>query len=79
MRKNRVLQISLVMVAIILFFYTYYNSDDKGKVADIDKKTLIDDGKLTEETSNIIENARYTGEAAGNYFELTAKIRSTQY
>ena len=47
MRKNRVLQISLVMVAIILFFYTYYKSDDKDKIADIDKKTLIDDNKLT--------------------------------
>ena len=79
MRKNRVLQISLVMVAIILFFYTYYNSDNKGKVADIDKKTLIDDDKLTEETSNIIENAKYTGESAGNFFELTAKIAKIKH
>ena len=57
MRKNRVLQISLVMMAMILFFYTYYKSDDKDQIADIDKKTLIDDDKFTEETSNIIENA----------------------
>ena len=79
MRKNRVLQISLVMVAIILFFYTYYKSDDKDKIADIDKKTLIDDDKLTEGTSNIIENAKYTGEAAGNFFELTAKIAKVKH
>ena len=79
MRKNRVLQISLVMVAIILFFYTYYKSDDKDKIVDIDKKTLIDDNKLTDETSNIIENAKYTGESAGNFFELTAKIAKIKH
>ena len=67
------------MVAIILFFYTYYNSDDKDKIADIDKKTLIDNNKLTEETSNIIENAKYTGESAGNFFELTAKIAKVKH
>ena len=79
MRKNRVLQISLVMVAIILFFYTYYKSDDKDKIADIDKKTSIDDNKLIEGTSNIIENAKYTGESAGNFFELTAKIAKIKH
>ena len=79
MRKNRVLQISLVMVAIILFFYTYYKSDDKDKIADIDKKTSIDDNKLIGDTSNIIENAKYTGESAGNFFELTAKIAKIKH
>ena len=79
MRKNRVLQISLVMVAIILFFYTYYKCD-KDKIVDSDKNILIGNvGKLTEQTSNFIENAKYTGESAGNFFELTAKIAKIKH
>ena len=76
MRKNRVLQISLVMVAIILFFYTYYKSDDKDKIADIDKKTSIGEvDELTEETSSIIKNANYIGtDNRGIFFELNAAI-----
>jgi len=75
MKKNKIIQLSLVIVGIILFFFTYYSSD-KDKIVDIDKNILIgDDSKLTEEISNIIENANYVGtDNRGTFFELNANL-----
>ena len=78
MKKNKIIQFSLVIVGITLFFATYY-SDNKEKIDGTAKNILIDDNKLTEETINIIENAKYTGESAGNFFNLTAKIAEIKY
>ena len=75
MKKNKIIQFSLVIVGIILLFFTYYSSD-KGKIVDIDKNILIGDVvKLTEETSNIIENVQYVGtNNKGIFFELNAAV-----
>ena len=75
MKKNKIIQFSLVIVGIILFFFTYYSSD-KDKIVDIDKNILIGNvGKLTEETSNIIENVNYVGtNNKGIFFELNAAV-----
>ena len=75
MKKNRVIQFSLVIAIIILFFTTYY-SDDKDKIVDIDKNIVIGDVvQLTEETSNIIENVKYVGtNNKGIFFELNAAV-----
>ena len=75
MKKNKIIQFSLVTVGIILFFFTYY-SGNKDNIADVDKKISIEeDGKLTEETSSIIKNANYTGtNNRGIFFELNAAI-----
>ena len=60
MKKNRVIQFSLVIAIIILFFITYY-SGDKDKIVDADKNSSIENaGKLTEKTSNIIKYSRNT-------------------
>ena len=73
MKKNKIIQFSLVTVGIILFFFTYY-SGNKDKIVDVDKKILIGEaGKLTEETSSIIKNANYIGtDNRGIFFELNA-------
>ena len=73
MRKNKVIQFSLVIVGILLFFFTYYSSD-KDTIVDIDKNILIEDfGRLTENTSNIIENVSYVGtDNKGTFLELKA-------
>ena len=75
MKKNKIIQFSLVIVGIILLFFTYY-SNDKDKIVDIDKNILIGDSvKLTEKTSNIIENAKYVGtNNKGIFFELNAAV-----
>ena len=75
MKKNKIIQFFLVTVGIILFFFTYYSSD-KDKIVDIDKNISIgDDSKLTEEISNIIENANYVGtDNRGTFFELNANL-----
>ena len=75
MKKNKIIQFSLVTVGIILFFLTYY-SGNKDKIVDVDKKILIGEaGKLTEETSSIIKNANYIGtDNRGIFFELNATI-----
>ena len=39
MKKNKIIQFSLVTVGIILFFFTYY-SRDKDEIVDLDKKVL---------------------------------------
>jgi len=80
MKKNKIIQFSLVTVGIILFFLTYY-SGPKDKIADIDKKILIGEvGILTEETSNIIKNANYIGtNNRGIFFELNAAIAEVKF
>ena len=73
MKKNKIIQFSLITVGIILFFFTYY-SGNKDKIADVDKKISIGEvGKLTEGTSSIIKNANYIGsDNRGIFFELNA-------
>ena len=80
MKKNRVIQFSLVIAIIILFFTTYYSSD-KDKIADADKNGSTENAnKLTEKTSNIIENVNYTGtNNRGTFFELNAAIAEQKY
>ena len=75
MKKSRVIQFSLVIVIIILFFTTYY-SGDKDEVVDADKNSSTENAsKLSEGTSNIIENVNYTGtNNRGTFFELNAAI-----
>ena len=47
MKKNKIIQFSLVIAAITLIFFTYY-SDNKDKIIDADKNILIgNDNKLT--------------------------------
>ena len=73
MKKNRVIQFSLVIAIIILFFTTYY-SGNKDEIVDANKNSSTENvSKLTEETSNIIENVNYTGtNNKGTFFELNA-------
>ena len=73
MKKNKIIQFSLVTVGIILFFFTYY-SGNKDEIADVDKKILIGEvDELTKETSSIIKNANYIGtDNRGIFFELNA-------
>ena len=80
MKKNKIIQFSLVIVGIILLFFTYYSSD-KDKIVDIDKNIIIKKfGKLVEETSNIIENVNYVGtNNKGTFFELNAAIAEIKY
>jgi LPS export ABC transporter protein LptC len=75
MKKNRVIQFSLVIAIIILFFTTYY-SDNKDEVVDADKNSSTENtSKLTEEISNIIEGVNYTGtNNRGTFFELNAAV-----
>ena len=80
MKKNRVIQFSLVIAIIILFFTTYY-SGDKDKIVDANKNGSTENAsKLTEETSNIIENVNYTGtNNRGTFFELNAAIAELKH
>ena len=80
MKKNRVIQFSLVIAIIILFFITYY-SGDKDKIVDANKNSSTENAsKLTEETSNIIENVNYTGtNNRGTFFELNAAIAELKH
>ena len=81
MKKNRVIQFSLVIAIIILFFTTYYSGDDKDKIVDANKNSSTENAsKLTEETSNIIENVNYTGtNNRGTFFELNAAIAELKH
>jgi LPS export ABC transporter protein LptC len=80
MKKNRIIQFSLVIAVIILFFTTYY-SGDKDKIVDTNKNNSTENAsKLTEEISNIIENVNYTGtNNKGTFFELNAAIAKIKY
>ena len=80
MKKNRVIQFSLVIAIIILFFTTYY-SGDKDKIVDANKNSSTENAsKLTDETSNIIEDVNYAGtNNRGTFFELNAAIAEIKH
>ena len=80
MKKNKIIQFSLVIVGILLFFFTYY-SNDKDKIVETDKNTSIGDvDKLSKEISNVIENVNYIGtNNKGIFFELNAGIAKIKY
>ena len=80
MKKNRVIQFSLVIAIIILFFATYY-SEDKDKIVKAKKNSSNENAsKLTEKTSDIIERVNYTGtNNKGTFFELNAAIAEIKH
>ena len=80
MKKNKIIQFSLVIGGIILFFLTYY-SDNKDEIADVDKDVSISDvRKLTEKISNVIADINYTGtDNKGTFFELDAAIAEIRF
>jgi len=79
MTNNRVIQFFLIVTALILFFITYHsNKKDEDKIADIKENNLITDGKLTNEISNIISNANYSGtNGRGTFFNIKADTAFT--
>jgi len=79
-KKNRVIQFSLVIAVIILFFATYY-SGDKDKIVDADKNGSAENAnELTEETSDIIEDVNYSGtNNKGTFFEINAAIAELKH
>ena len=80
MKKNRVIQFSLVIAIIILLFTTYY-SGDKDEIVDANKNSSTENAsKLIDETSNIIENVNYTGtNNRGTFFELNAALAEIKH
>ena len=80
MKKNRVIQFSLVIAIIILLFTTYY-SGDKDEIVDANKNSSTENAsKITEETSNIIEDVNYTGtNNRGTLFVLNAAIAEIKH
>ena len=80
MKKNRIIQFSLVIAIIILFFATYY-SEDKDKIVKAKKNSSNENAsKLTEKTSDIIERVNYTGtNNKGTFFELNAAIAEIKH
>ena len=80
MKKNRIIQFFLIIAVIILFFFTYY-SKDKDEIAIVDKNILNKKaGKITDETSNILENINYFGtNNRGTFFELNAAEAIVKY
>ena len=80
MKKNRVIQLFLVLVIIILFFTTYY-SGDKDEIIDANKNSSTENAsKLTEKTSNVIEDVSYAGSNnKGTFFEINAAITEIKH
>lgn len=80
MKKNKIIQFSLVTLGIMLLFFTYY-SNDKDETIEIDKNILIENvDKLTEQLANIIENVNYVGtNNKGTFFDLNAAIAKVKY
>ena len=80
MSRNKIIQFSLIIAGIMLFFLTYY-SGNKDKIAEVDKNISSGDvNKLTKETSNIIENVNYIGtNNKETFFELNAAIAEVKY
>jgi hypothetical protein len=80
MKKNRVIQLSLVITIIILFFTTYY-SGNKDEIIDTNKNSSTKNAsKLTKKSSNIIEEVNYAGSNnKGTFFEIKSAIAEIKH
>jgi hypothetical protein len=80
MKKNRVIQLSLVIAIIILFFTTYY-SGNKDEIIDTNKNSSTKNAsKLTKKSSNIIEEVNYAGSNnKGTFFEIKSAIAEIKH
>ena len=76
MRKNKIIQFSLVIAALFLFFFTYHSNEDKEKITGFDENASTKfTNKLTDEMSSVIENASYNGtDNRGTFFKLNADL-----
>ena len=74
MKKNKVIQFSLVALALILFFFTY-KAQENTNIVNIDDEASNKKGKDLRGITNIIENANYNGtDNRGTFFKLNADI-----
>ena len=80
MKKNKIIQFSLIIVGLVLFVYTYY-SGEKTDISTIDKNISTDDNtNSTKQTRNVIENANYNGtDNRGTFFNLDAELAKIYY
>ncbi len=79
MKRNRVIQFSLIISAVVLFFYTYYSNKEKIKFVDSDDNSSAniakEIGKVTKDINNILENVSYNGtDNRGTFFKLNAEL-----
>ena len=78
MKKKIAIQLFLAIVAFLLIFFTYYNKNpldqfDSDIHANKDADKIENIIKSTKKTTNIIENANYTGSNnRGSFFEINA-------
>ena len=82
MKKKMVIQMFLAILALSLFFFTYYYKNPQRQLdSNLNTDTVTDTDKIdstiksTRKTSSIIENAKYTGSNnRGSFFEINASL-----
>ena len=82
MKKKMVIQMFLAILALSLFFFTYYYKNPQRQLdSNLNTDTVTDADKIdstiksTRKTSSIIENAKYTGSNnKGAFFEINASL-----
>ena len=82
MKKKMVIQMFLAILALSLFFFTYYYKNPQHQLdSNLNTDTVTDTDKIdstiksTHKTSSIIENAKYTGSNnRGSFFEINANL-----
>ena len=75
MKKNRITQFFLLVLALIFIFFTYYTKEHKDELT-IDTKNLNEiTSNLTDKKTNIIENIEYIGtDNRGNSFLISSDL-----
>ena len=82
MKKKMVIQMFLAILALSLFFFTYYYKNPQRQLdSNLNTDAVTDTDKIdstvksTRKTSSIIENAKYTGSNnRGSFFEINASL-----
>ena len=82
MKKKMVIQMFLAILALSLFFFTYYYKNPQRQLdSNLNTDTVTDTDKIdstiksTRKTSSIIENAKFTGSNnKGAFFEINAGL-----
>ena len=75
MKKNHIIQLSLLFLALLIFFFTYYTKESKEEFTIDIKKENKEITNLTDEKINILENIEYAGtDNRGSFFQIASEL-----
>ena len=75
MKKNYIIQLSLLFLALLIFYFTYYTREKEEELTINIKKQNKEIADSSDEKINILENIEYAGtDNRGSFFQIASEL-----